>query len=90
MAGKLELPSFDISNENFVPQSIVRAQDVFVAIAEAELPSRIGTAYAQAVDACLTWIDPGSGDINAGMANTLEEGLEFKSAIIQSLLDVRI
>ena len=36
MAGKLEVPSFDISYENFVPQSFVRAQEVFVAIAEAE------------------------------------------------------
>ena len=49
MAGKLGLPSLDISQDNSVPKSFVRAQDVSVAIAEAELPSRMGAAFAQAV-----------------------------------------
>ena len=54
MAGNLGLPSLDLSQDNFVHASFDRAQEVFVAIAEAELPSRMGTAYAQAVKACLT------------------------------------
>ena len=70
--------------------SFDRAQEVFVAIAEAELPSRMGTAYAQAVSACLTWLEGGLRATYALEGNTPEKGLEFKSAIVEPLFGVRI
>ena len=90
MAGKLGLPSLDFSQDNSVPPSFDPAQEVFVAIAEAELPSRMGTAYAQTVNACLTCLEGGLGDPHALEGKTREQGLEFRSTIVKPLLDVRI
>ena len=49
----------------------------------------MGTAYAQAVNACLTWLEGDLGDIYGLVGDTPEE-LEFESAIVKPLLDVRI
>ncbi|MCJ1225626.1 hypothetical protein MMC12_002275 [Toensbergia leucococca] len=56
-----------------------------VALAQQELPSRMGMAFAEMVISCLTCLEGGFGDVGEFEENKIAIGLKFDEMIIQPL-----